>query len=145
MEATREAERSKLCGLFAQPGTADEWRRQTTECGEITVPKLIEPPPSCPIEVVTEILHGVSVSDPYRWLEDQESPQTRAWIPAQTQFARSYLDGIPGRERIRERVRELLDVETYDSFQKVGNRYFFRKRLPGQEQPCIYSREGPHG
>jgi prolyl oligopeptidase len=67
------------------------------------------------------------------------------WLDAQTQYARSYLDAIPGRERIRERIRELLDVETYDSIQKVGNRYFFRKRLPGQEQPCIYLREGPEG
>ena len=106
------------------------------------MPNLMEAPPHSPIEAVTEILHGVTVTDPYRWLEDQESPRTRAWIAAQTRFARSYLDAIPGRGRIRERVRELLDVETYDSIQKVGNRYFFRKRLPGQEQPCICAREG---
>jgi len=109
------------------------------------MPKLMEPPPYSPIEAVTEILHGVSVTDPYRWLEDQESAQTRAWIEAQTKYARAYLDSIPGREQIRERIRELLDVETYDSIQKVGDRYFFRKRLPGQEQPCIFLREGPDG
>jgi prolyl oligopeptidase len=109
------------------------------------MPKLKEPLPYSPIEAVTEILHGVSVTDPYRWLEDQESAQTRAWIEAQTKYARAYLDSIPGREQIRERIRELLDVETYDSIQKVGDRYFFRKRLPGQEQPCIFLREGPDG
>ena len=109
------------------------------------MPKLMETPPYTPIEAVTEILHGVSVTDPYRWLEDQESPRTHAWIAAQTKFARSCLDVIPGRERIRERVRELLDVETYDSVQKVGRRYFFRKRLPGQEQPSIFVREDPDG
>ena len=109
------------------------------------MPKLMEPPPYSPIEAVTEILHGVSVTDPYRWLENQDSVQTRAWLEAQTEYARAYLDAIPGRERIRERIRELLDVETYDSVQKVGQRYFFRKRLPGQEQPCIYLREGPDG
>ena len=69
--------------------------------------------------------------------------QTRAWLEAQTKYARAYLDAIPGRERIRERIRELLDVEIYDSVQTVGQRYFFRKRLPGEEQPCIYVREGP--
>lgn len=106
---------------------------------------LMEPPPYSQVEAVTEFLHGVPVTDPYRWLEDQESPRTRDWISAQTRHARLYLDSIPGRERIRARVRELLDVETYDSLQKVGRRYFFRKRLPGQEQPSIYMREGIDG
>jgi len=109
------------------------------------MPKLMEPPPCSPVEPVTEVLHGVTVTDPYRWLEDQDSAQTRAWLEAQTEYARAYLDSIPGRERIHQRVRELLDVETYDSIQKVGQRYFFRKRLPGQEQHCILMREGPDG
>jgi prolyl oligopeptidase len=105
----------------------------------------VMPPPLSAIEPVTDVFHGVPITDPYRWLEDQNSPETRAWIEEQTQYARAYLDSIPSRGRIRERVRELLDVETYDSFLKCGNRYFFRKRLPGQEQPCIYFREGPGG
>lgn len=99
-------------------------------------------PPYSPVDPVTEVLHQVPITDPYRWLEDQDSPQTREWLQAQQDYARSYLDSIPGRERIRKRVRELLDVETYDSVQKVGQRYFFRKRLPGQEQFCIYFRDG---
>ncbi|MBZ5666475.1 MAG: prolyl oligopeptidase family serine peptidase [Acidobacteriia bacterium] len=109
------------------------------------MPKLMEPPPFSSVEPVTDVLHGVTVTDPYRWLENQESAQTRGWIEAQTQYARAYLDAIPGRERVHERIRELLDVETYDSIQKVGQTYFFRKRLPGQEQHCIFMREGPDG
>src|SRR5712672_3046814 len=105
----------------------------------------VAPPPLSRVEPVVDVLHGVAVADPYRWLEDQNSPQTRAWIEEQTRYARAYLDNIPGRDRIRERVRELLDVETYDSFLKCGRRYFFRKRLPGQEQPSIYFREGADG
>jgi prolyl oligopeptidase len=97
------------------------------------------------VEPVTEVLHGVTVTDPYRWLEDQNSPRTREWISEQARYARAYLHTIPGRERIRERIQELLDVQTYDSVQKAGNRYFFRKRLPGQEQPSIYMREGRNG
>jgi prolyl oligopeptidase len=112
---------------------------------EIGMPKLIEPPPCSPVEPITDVLHGVSITDPYRWLEDQDSTQTRAWLEAQTEYARAYLDPIPGRDRIRERIRDLLDVETYDSIQKAGNRYFFRKRTPRQEQPCIFLREGPDG
>jgi prolyl oligopeptidase len=109
------------------------------------MPALMEPPPFSPVEQVTEVLHGVPVTDPYRWLEDQESLRTREWIAAQTRYARSYLDSTPGRERIRERIRELLDVETYDALQKVGGRYFFRKRTVGQEQFCICMREGVDG
>jgi prolyl oligopeptidase len=109
------------------------------------MPAVMEPQPDSPIEAATEILHGVAITDPYRWLENQESPCTREWIAAQTRYARSYLDSIPHRDRIRHRTRELLDVETYDSLQKAGNRYFFRKRPPGQEQPSIYMREGIDG
>jgi prolyl oligopeptidase len=103
------------------------------------------PPPFSEQEPVTEILHGVSVTDPYRWLEDQDSLRTRAWIAEQVRYARGYLDAIPGRDPIRQRIRDFLAVETYDSLQKVGPRYFFRKRLPNQEQPCIYMRERPDG
>lgn len=109
------------------------------------MPELISSPPISMIEPVTEILHGAAVTDPYRWLEDQDSPRTRRWIEEQTQFARAYLDQLPGRERIRRRIREFLAVETYDSLQKAGNRYFFRKRLADQEQPCICMREQPEG
>ena len=109
------------------------------------MPKLMSPPPFTPVDAVTEVLHDVRVTDPYRWLEDQDSPGTRDWLDAQDMYGRSYLDSIPGRDRIRDRVRELLDVETHDSIQKVGRRYFFRKRQPGQEQFCIYFREGADG
>ncbi len=109
------------------------------------MPKLMSAPPFTPVDAVTEVLHGVRVTDPYRWLEDQDSPHTREWLDAQRGYARAYLDNIPGRDRIRDRIREFVDVETYDSIQKVGQRYFFRKRKPGQEQPCIYLREGTDG
>lgn len=107
--------------------------------------KLTAAPPYSSVETITEVMHGVTVADPYRWLEDQNSPRTREWLVAQDDYARSYLNTIPGRERTRKRIRELLDVETCDSIRKVGERYFFRKRLPGQEQSCIYLREGAEG
>ena len=109
------------------------------------MPALTLPPPQSPIEPVIEVFHGVAVTDPYRWLEDQNSARTRAWIDAQTRYARTYLDNVPGREGIGKRIREFLAIETYDSLQKSGDRYFFRKRLPDEEQPRIYMREGPNG
>ena len=100
---------------------------------------------STPPFSATDTLHGVAVSDPCRWLEDQDSARTRGWIEEQTRYARAYLDNIPERQLIRKRIREFLAVETHDSLQKAGSRYFFRKRLPDQEQPCIYMREGAEG
>lgn len=109
------------------------------------MPAVISPPPEAFIEPVIEILHGVAVTDPYRWLEDGESPRTRQWIAEQTRFARSYLDSLPGRERVRKRITEFLAVETCDSLQKSSGRYFFRKRLAVEEQPGIYMRTGAEG
>jgi prolyl oligopeptidase len=109
------------------------------------MPKLMAAPPCSPVEAVTEIVRGIPVTDPYRWLEDQGSSRTREWLTAQQEYARSYLDAIPNRDCIRERIRQLLDVETYDSIQKAGSRYFFRRRHLGQEQPCIFFREGRGG
>jgi prolyl oligopeptidase len=101
--------------------------------------------PFSAVDPVTETIHGVPITDPYRWLEDQDSQRTCAWINDQTSYARDYLDAIPGREEMRVRVRQFLAVETYDSVQKAGNRYFFRKRLAEQQQPCIYMRQGADG
>jgi prolyl oligopeptidase len=109
------------------------------------MPRMISASPFSASDPVTEIFHGVPVTDPYRWLEDQNAPRTRDWIERQRGYARAYLDGIPGRDRIRTRIRELLDVETYDSVQKSGDRYFFRKRLRGQEQPGLYMRQSHVG
>jgi len=109
------------------------------------MPSLMESPPYTAAEPVADILHGRTITDPFRWLEDKDSSRTRKWVEEQTRYARAYLGNISGRERIRQRIREFLDVETYDSLQKVGHRYFFRKRLQGQEQACIYMREGAEG
>jgi prolyl oligopeptidase len=104
---------------------------------ELFMPKLMQPPPHSEIDVVTDFVHGVSVADPYRWLEDQDSPRTRAWIAEQSAYTRTYLQSVPGRGRIRRRVLELLDVDACDSLQQAGDRYFFRKRAKRAEQFVI--------
>jgi prolyl oligopeptidase len=105
----------------------------------------LNPLPATPSEPVTETLHGVAVTDPYRWLEDQNSPQTRKWLQEQTAYARAYLDAIPRRDVIRKRVEELLAVEVISQPLKVGNRYFFLKRVARGERPVITMREGDTG
>jgi prolyl oligopeptidase len=102
-------------------------------------------PPPTQVEPVTEVLHGVEVVDPYRWLEDQGSPRTREWIEEQTAYTSAYLSAIPGRERIRERIEQLLAVEMESEPCKIGNRYFFLKRHAVQEQPAIVMREADSG
>src|SRR5260370_8455037 len=73
-----------------------------------SMPLVLEPPPFTPVEPITEVLHGVEITDPYRWLEDQNSPRTRKWIEEQTAYTRAYLDAIPGRETIRNRSDDFL-------------------------------------
>ena len=99
-------------------------------------------PPSQP-EPVVDVLHGVEVVDPFRWLEDQGAPQTRNWIKAQTAYTRRYFDSVPGRERIRSRVKQLLEYKgTISDTWEVGEHLFFLKRGLASEQPSIFMRDG---
>jgi prolyl oligopeptidase len=103
----------------------------------------VDAPPPTQAEPVTEVLHGVEITDPYRWLEDQNSPRTRKWLEEQAAYTRSYFAAIPDRERIRERVRDLLALKTAISEPwNVGERYFFLKQLEDREQPVIVMKDG---
>src|SRR5579862_2969044 len=108
-------------------------------------PAVVAPPPT-PVDPVTETLHGVEITDPYRWLEDQNSPRTRAWIEEQRAYTRAYMEAIPGREQIRERVKELFAVKGIISEPwNIGDRYFFLQRQKDREQPAIVIRKGLFG
>ncbi len=102
-------------------------------------------PPATRIDNVKEILHGVEITDPYRWLEDQESPETRAWIDAQNAYTRARLDPLPGRQKLREQFAALLKIDSVGMPVARGSRYFFSKRLAGQDQAVLYLRKGLHG
>ncbi len=94
---------------------------------------------------VQETLHGVTISDPYRWLEDQESAETRAWINQQNDYTHKLLDSWPGRERLEKRLTELKKVERIYSPIERNGRLFYRKREADQEQYVIYARQGEAG
>src|SRR5437763_7730730 len=94
-------------------------------------------PPSRKEEVVEE-LHGVGVPDPYRWLEDANSAEVRAWVEKQNALTRSLLDRLPNRARIRQRLNQLLDVGTLGAPQPARGRYFYIKREAKQNQPVLY-------
>jgi prolyl oligopeptidase len=106
----------------------------------------VDAPPPTPVEPVTEVLHGIEITDPYRWLEDQNSPRTRKWLEEQAAYTRAYFAAIPDRERIRKRVRDLLALkEIISEPWNVGDRYFFLKRQEDREQPVIVMRNGLFG
>ena len=102
-------------------------------------------PPKTRTDNVTETLHGTTITDPYRWLEDKDSPETRAWLKAQNEHTDSLLGAFPGKDRIRQRLTELLKVETIGVPTARGGRYFFTKRSVNQNQPVVYVRNGPNG
>jgi len=101
--------------------------------------------PESRVATVTDTLHGVAVADPYRWLEDQQSPDTRAWIAAQNRFREQLTGGVPGRDALAARLRELLMVDVQGTPTVRGNRYFFTRRAADQDYPVIFMREGPAG
>jgi prolyl oligopeptidase len=92
-----------------------------------------------------EILHGETIPDPYRWLEDGESADTRQWTDAQNALTRSYLDAVPVRERIRARLDQLLAIGALSVPTPVRGRYFYQRRDGRQNQPVLYLRQGIGG
>src|SRR3954465_690947 len=66
--------------------------------------------PETPTHPVEEVLHGEQISDPYRWLEDGQSPETQRWTEQQNALTEAYLAGFPIRERIRARLEQLLTI-----------------------------------
>ena len=103
------------------------------------------PPPSTRAEETADVYGSVSVKDPYRWLEDQNSPDTRAWIDSENKYSDAYLRGLPGREALRTRLTELLKVSTITSPTAKAGRYFFFKRAADQDLPILYVRKSAAG
>ena len=104
----------------------------------VTVP----PPPPTDVREVVDTLHGVDVPDPYRWLEDQEAPETRAWIDAQNAYTDTVLGALPGRDRLRGVAAAVLEREAVGLPNERGGRYFHHpaRRRPGSRRPLRSAR-----
>ena len=87
-----------------------------------------------------ETIHGTTVQDPYRWLEDdvRKNPEVQAWVDAQNKVSSAFLEGIPQRKGIEKRITDLWNYERYTAPSKVGGRYFFRKNDGLQNQSVLY-------
>ncbi|MEZ6319120.1 MAG: prolyl oligopeptidase family serine peptidase [Phycisphaerales bacterium] len=111
-------------------------------------------PPETERHPVTDTVQGVEITDPYRWLEGDDSdlenmgkvtPEVTAWTDEQNAYTRSVLDNLPGRRALEERLRELMEVPSIGAPTAYGNRYFHRERKGDQPQSVTYVRDGLDG
>lgn len=88
---------------------------------------------------------GTRVGDPYRWLENENSPETAQWVQAQNKLTFSYLDSIPYRQQVKARLTALYDYPRYGAPIRRGEYYFFSKNDGLQNQSVYYRQEGLDG
>ena len=94
---------------------------------------------------VVDVLHGEEIADPYRWLEDGDSTETKLWTEQQNAVTEAYLAAVPGRDRIRRRLEELLAIGVLTVPTPKRGRYFYLRREGRQNQPVLYWRDGVEG
>src|SRR5215831_12390079 len=97
-------------------------------------------PPPTVVRNMEETIHGRRIVDPYRWLEDQNSPETRAWIRVQTEYTQTYFGQLPGRDALMARLKALQLADRFYTPYGRNGRYIYLRRSPGQEQSVLYLR-----
>ncbi len=93
-------------------------------------------------ENVSDNYHGTVVLDPYRWLEDDNSAETKAWVKAENEVTFNYLNAIPFRQKVRARLEQLWNYPKYSSPSKEGTYYYFFKNDGLQNQAVFYRQKG---
>jgi len=89
--------------------------------------------------------HGVSVADPYRWLEDDNSSDTKAWVKAQNEVSFGYLEKLPLRETFKKRIEVLSNYEKLSAPTRRGEWFYFYKNSGLQNQSVLYRQKGLNG
>jgi len=102
-------------------------------------------PPAAEQKPVQDVLHGHTIVDPYRWLEEASSPDTQKWTVNQLAYTRSLLDPLPERNAIHQRLMDLLSIGVISAPQIGGKFYLYTKREGSQNQPVLFVREGLQG
>lgn len=100
--------------------------------------KLKYPTPSRGEQV--DEFHGTKVFDPYRWMEDTESEQTKTWISQQNELTNSFLAGIPQRDRIRNRLTELWNYERFSAPSKIADGFYLYSKNDGLQNQSVLFR-----
>ncbi|HEX9137431.1 MAG TPA: S9 family peptidase, partial [Nitrospirota bacterium] len=88
---------------------------------------------------------GVKVADPYRWLEDDNSPETAQWVQAENRITFGYLERIPFRMKVKERLEKLYNYPKYTAPFRRGEYYFYFKNDGLQNQNVLYVQKGLEG
>ncbi|MBN2236388.1 MAG: S9 family peptidase [Bacteroidales bacterium] len=94
---------------------------------------------------VVDTYFGTEVTDPYRWLEDDNSAETEAWVNAQNELTFGYLDKIPFRDGIKNRLKEIWDYPKYGLPYQRGNYWYFSKNDGLQQQAVVYQMDALDG
>ncbi|MFM6937179.1 MAG: S9 family peptidase, partial [Aquirufa sp.] len=92
-----------------------------------------------------DVYHGVTVADPYRWLEDDNSEETKEWVKAQNKVSFGYLETLPLRETFKKRIEQLSNYEKISAPFKRGDWYYFYKNSGLQNQSVLYRQKGLSG
>ena len=99
------------------------------------------PWPATKRDVVTDTLFGEQISDPYRWLEDEKSPEVQSWVDEQDGYTRRYLGAIPGRTALSDRFRELYFVDQVGTPVMTDSRLFYGHQFPDKNKSMLVYRE----
>jgi prolyl oligopeptidase len=94
---------------------------------------------------VIDDYHGTKVADPYRWLEDLDSPNTRAWVNAENALTDQYVAALPMRKALQTRIGQLYNFERFGLPFHGGNRYFYQQNSGLQNQSVLYTTDGLGG
>ncbi|CAI0435431.1 unnamed protein product [Linum tenue] len=115
--------------------------------GSLSAPAggLLPYPPARRDETVVEDYHGVKVSDPYRWLEDPDSEETKAFVEEQVKLTDSVLKTCDAREKLKEKITKLFDHPRYEAPSKRGDKYFYFHNTGLQAQSVLYVQDGLEG
>ncbi len=94
---------------------------------------------------VTDNYHGTMIADPYRWLEDDNSEETKAWVTEQNKVSSAYLSAIPFRQKVKDRLSEMWNYPRISAPYKEGAWYYFFKNDGLQNQSILYLQKGLNG
>lgn len=135
------------CSYTAESVTPDApLAAAPVDAGTPAPPKETKPmPPATRTQLIKDVIFGTTVEDPYRWLEDEKSPEVQAWMKAQDDFTRAELAKLPARPALLERYRELYYVESVGIPVKRGGRYFYTRTHKDKEKAIVYWRAGAKG
>src|SRR5450755_2740224 len=131
--------------LFVFIGAAALVNAEDSSTGDSSLPSTWSGPPKTKVAPVEDLVQGRKIVDPYRYLENAEDPDTKVYGEQQLSYTRSVLDPLPGRDKIKARLSQLLEIGTVGTPQMGGRYYFHTRREGDQNQPILYVREGLDG